>query len=128
MNIYLDINGVVLHHRQPAPHVEALLQYVTAHHQAWWLSTAGITAEDILPYLAPVLPPAAMAYAEKVQPRPWQRYKTDGIDFTQPFRWLDDNPTGHDLAVLARHHALDSLIQINLDRHPHQLRDILAQL
>lgn len=42
----------------------------------------------------------------------WQHWKTEGIDFSRPFYWIDDNCMEEEFAVLEAHNVRDSLIDV----------------
>ena len=50
--------------------------------------------------------------------------KTDGINFSEKFIWLDDDLWEDELKVLEAHNATDNFILIDLDKNPDQLKDI----
>ena len=46
----------------------------------------------------------------------WETLKTEAIDFKSDFIWLDDYPFESEKAVLKRHHKLNTLIIVDLNR------------
>ena len=90
-DIYLDIDGVLITKRgTPAKAVTEFLRYVTFEHDVYWLTTH--CNGDPTPtqrYLSRFLP-QARPYYEKVLPTRWQTLKTNAIDFSEDFLWLDD--------------------------------------
>ncbi len=134
MNIYLDIDGVLLHDSLSnngalADHATELLKEVTSRHQCYWLTTHCRGGENRAPeYLSPKLPSHAKEYVNKIIPIDWGSWKTDAIDFSKDFRWIDDDVYDPEREALARHNCLDKLIFVNLQENPKQLRDIVAHL
>lgn len=96
MNIYLDIDGVLLVDKAtPAKYADEFLQAAVLTKQpdsTYWLTTHVWNGENVIDQsLAPYLKPETQALLSKVKPTEWGEYKTDGIDFSQPFLWFDDD-------------------------------------
>jgi hypothetical protein len=134
MNIYLDIDGVLLtdslnDRGNPTPHSLELLKALTANHTVYWLTTHCHGGENRAPeHLYPKFPPEAKAYIDKILPADWGSWKTDAIDFSQDFRWLDDDVYEPEYAALTKHNCSDKLIKIDLQVNPEQLKDIIQKL
>lgn len=130
MNIYLDIDGVLLTKLgEPAPHSLELLKYLAANHAVFWLTTHCHSGENRAPeHLYPKFPPEAKAYIDKILPTNWGSWKTDAIDFSQDFRWLDDNIYQPEYEALKNHGCLERLIKINLQENPLRLKEVLSCL
>jgi len=129
MNIYLDVNGVLLTKQdKPAKHVIKFLKYITDRHDVYWLTThcQGDT-EHLLDYLSDRLSEEAMQYAKLIKPTTWDTWKTEGIDFSKDFRWLDDNVFTEELQELKKNDCEDKLINIDLVKNPNQLLDIVNE-
>ena len=50
--------------------------------------------------------------------------KTDGINFSEKFIWLDDDLWEDELKVLEKYNATDNFILVDLNKNPDQLKDI----
>lgn len=130
MNIYLDIDGVLLtKEKQPANHLAAFLKYATDNHTCYWLTTNSkehpkAAVNYVLRYTGPEL----VDSLSKILFTPWGTYKTEGIDFSQEFRWLDDYALVGERQALQKHGCMDSLITVNLRENPDQLLDITRSL
>lgn len=74
--------------------------------------------------LAPHLKPETVPLLDKIKPSVWDEMKTDGINFSEKFIWLDDDLWQDELKVLERHNATDNFILIDLQKNPNQLKDI----
>lgn len=131
MNIYLDIDGVFLINKKRAtPYADEFLQYVINKYpdSTYWLTThcwQGINRA--VQVLSPVLKPETALLLSKVKPTEWGNFKTDAIDFSQPFLWFDDDMFYEEDAVLKQHNVLGSLIKIDLRKNINQLQDLLRQ-
>ena len=134
MNIYLDIDGVLISdnirsYGQPAAHVLDFLKFITENHNCYWLTTHCMNGENhVEEFLQKKLPAEAMQYVSLIKPLDWKEWKTEAIDFTKDFRWMDDDVYEQEKEMLHRHNCEDKLIKINLQENPNQLKDVLNQL
>lgn len=131
MNIYLDIDGVLLaNDKMVANGAKEFLEFVTENHNCYWLTThcrdgnpdwaveyvnkiAGIDTEIL----------------KKIKPcRPWATFKTEAINFDTPFLWLDDDLFEGERRALKEHNALDNMEYIDLAHDPDQLIKITKEL
>ena len=128
MNIYLDIDGVLLaNENSAANYADEFLQAVLAAYpdSTYWLTTHNWRGENrTKEVLAPHLKPETVPLLDKIKPSVWNEMKTDGINFSEKFIWLDDDLWQDELKVLERHNATDNFILIDLQKNPNQLKDI----
>ena len=117
MNIYLDIWGTLYKTASSIEDREQLLDYILEKcpDSTYWLTTYcqyGINrAEDVLAREFP--PEFAHKVAERVQVAEWETLKTEGIDFSRPFLWLDDNCAVAEREALVRKGAEQNYIAMN---------------
>ena len=126
-NLYLDIDGVILKKDgAPAEHLVPFLKYATENYECYWLTTHcdGDATKPFL-YLVGKIPQEAVPFLEKIQPTKWKLWKTEGIDFSKDFLWLDDTQFEGEKNALAEKGALDKFILIDLKANPNQLLDIV---
>ena len=134
MNLYLDIDGVLLtdsleNHGNPTPHSEELLKVATTKHKCFWLTTHCHGGENrTTEYLYPKFPLKVREYLDKISPTNWGSWKTDAIDFSQDFRWLDDDIYQPEYDALTKNSCSEKLITVNLRENPNQLKDIILLL
>ena len=64
------------------------------------------------------LPPKLAKLINAVEPAEWNSCKTEGIDLTANFFWIDDNPTPRALEVLAQHGCEHRWIKARVDHDP----------
>ena len=128
MNVYLDIDGVLLaNESNAANYADEFLQAVLATYpdSTYWLTTHNWRGEDrTKEVLAPHLRPETVPLLDKIKPSVWNEMKTDGINFSEKFIWLDDDLWEDELKVLEQHNATDNFILIDLQKNPDQLKDI----
>lgn len=130
MNIYLDIDGVLLANDvYPAKHATEFLKFVTKNFPVYWLTThCRGDAEYTCRHLSDKLPEDALQYLPKIKPTNWTTWKTEAIDFSQSFRWFDDYIFEEEKQVLREHEALDSWVEIKLEENENCLNGEVALL
>jgi len=123
MNIYLDIDGVILaNDKQPALHVKEFLEFVTAKYPTYWLTThCKGDAEYTLNHISQYFDTLTLTIAKRIKPTIWNLSKTEAIDFTIPFLWFDDYIFDFEKRDLINHNALNRWVEVNLSKDPHQL-------
>lgn len=123
MNIYLDVNGVLLQRDlTPASGVTVFLQRALRGNDVFWLTShckGNVT--PVLAYLEKILPKGAFELARQIKPTNWDVLKTDGIDFSKMFLWFDDNLFESERRVLAKHKCEDRVVLIDLNRDESQI-------
>jgi len=129
--LYLDIDGVLLtaKHTQAAPGVDEFVEFITQHFACYWLTThcKGDSA-PALRYLSSFLKPATLErLRQAVQPTNWDTLKTEAIDVTADFYWLDDSPFQSEIAYLQARSVANRLVVVNLNR-PDELVTVLQKL
>jgi len=133
MNLYLDIDGVLVsnalgHQGSAARYAAEFLREATRQHDCFWLTTHCRGGENNAPhYLRHKLPPHAAQYVQLIKNTDWETWKTEAIDFSQDFLWLDDEVYQPELDELSKHGCLERLIRVDLRKHPDQLQDILRE-
>ncbi|PIZ99735.1 MAG: hypothetical protein COX77_00655 [Candidatus Komeilibacteria bacterium CG_4_10_14_0_2_um_filter_37_10] len=130
MNLYLDIDGTIITKQgQEANHLEEFLIYATTNYDCYWLSThVQGDATDALRYLESVVSEKSMILLKQFKPTSWSNLKTEAIDFTQPFVWLDDCVFTPEKVILKNRGVLDSLIEIDLKNNPDQLLTLIKKI
>ena len=132
MNIYLDIDGVLRGAASPVEDVAELLNYIITNYKdtTYWLTTHcrqgyNHTKEALLDS---ELPRELVEKAsEVIKPTDFGVLKTEGIDFTKPFIWLDDNLFESEQKVLEEHGCLSSHYLMN-PRDPEMAKKALTLL
>ena len=127
MNIYLDIDGVILaNDKQPAKYVKEFLKYVTDNYTTYWLTTHCRDEENyVIPLLSRFLDRQTMEIVQKIKPTKWSTSKTEGIDFSKPFLWFDDYIFDFEKEDLINHDALKSWVEVDLSENVDQLLDFV---
>jgi hypothetical protein len=127
MNIYLDIDGVLLtKDKQPALYVKEFVAYLTKHtpHLLADHHCKG-DANSTLNYISQFFDTETIESLKKIQATDWKTAKTEAIDFSKPFLWFDDYIFDFEKQELAKHDCLQSWIKVDLLKNVEQLRDSL---
>lgn len=128
MNIYLDIDGVLLiNEKNSSPNADEFIQHVLKKYpdSTYWLTTHNWQGENrAKDVLAPHLKPETVALLDKIKPTEWDELKTDAINFEEDFLWFDDDLWPDELKVLEENNATGRFIMIDLIKTP----DILKEL
>jgi hypothetical protein len=130
MNIYLDIDGVLLaNDRQPALHVKEFLAYILEHYpnSTYWLTThCNGDASTPIRHVGHLFDKESVELMKKIKPTSWEAAKTEGIDFSTPFLWFDDDLFFAEKKTLLEQNALDNWIEVNLSKNQNQLQNFLV--
>ena len=130
MNIYLDIDGTLHHKRggRSANYLKEFLEYILNKHQVYWLTThcRGGFNRAVKQIIQQNNPSAdIIKLLDKIIPTDWNLRKTEAIDFNQEFIWFDDYVFEDDKRVLKENNVLKSLVEIDLNKNPNQLKDLI---
>lgn len=128
MNIYLDIDGVLLANDQHAAnHADEFLQAVLGKYpdSTYWLTTHNWKGENrAKEVLSPHLKPETVKLLDKIKPSEWDELKTDAINFDEDFIWFDDDLWPDELNVLEKHEAVHNFIMVDLEKNPNLLSEL----
>ncbi len=143
-NLYLDISGTLIKEtwssRCPVGDNVAsgcleFLECCTMSYTTYWLSSHfryGFT-DDVIEIFRDAVGERNFSYRwidvlSRVGIAEWSDNKTDGIDFSQPFYWVDDNPSASDVKILTRYRMMDRLLIVNLHNSRNDLNRIRGLL
>lgn len=129
MNVYLDIDGVLLaNDLNPANYANEFLRHVLKEYPdtTFWLTThCNGDATIPIQHIGHLFEPEVVELMKMIQPTSWETAKTRAINFTQPFLWFDDDLFYEEREVLIKHKCLDNWIEVNLTKNPDQLADFI---
>jgi len=134
MNIYLDIDGTLIHENieragEPAEGLRELLIALRPH-DTYWLTTHCRNGDPqyARAILKGVLPEDLHQDIDRIRPTAWSVQKNEAIDFTQAFMWLDNDLMASEREALKQKALFDRqwLVEVNLEENPHRLRDVIS--
>lgn len=132
MNIYLDIDGVLLaNSNNAAAYADEFLTLILKRcpDSTYWLTTHFWRGQDTTrKVLEPVLKPKTIELLEQIKPAYWEELKTEGIDFKRPFLWFDDDLISEERQILEHYGALECFRLVDLVADPLQLLDEIDYL
>lgn len=126
-DIYLDIDGVILTKGvEPALHLDKFLTYVLSNYSVFWLtSKCRGDSRLIIKYLSQFLIPEVTHLLKQIKPTSFDLDKTEAIDFSKNFFWLDDELFDSEKNTLRKFNVYNSWIELDLIGNPHQLSNLL---
>lgn len=116
--LYLDIDGVLLTVKQtrPADYSTAFIEFITGNFYCYWLTThCKGDAKNAISYLTRYLDDKSIQLLHQVKPTNWETLKTEAIDFSHDFFWLEDYPFNAEKEVLKKHGRIENLIVVDLN-------------
>lgn len=131
INIYIDIDGVLLaNETNLAIGANEFIKYVAENFEVYWLTTHCMhgDGEWAVKYVNQASDEDLSPWLNKFIPTTWSLKKTEAIDFTKQFFWLDDDCYTGEKEDLVEHNALNSWLEIELNKYPDQLLHELKML
>ncbi len=118
MNIYLDIDGVILGTRSPQKDVVRLVKFIMEHypHSTYWLTTHCRNGTNrCAEWLKQNDFPRDLANRMNniIQPTNWSVMKTEAIDMDQDFIWFDDSLLETEKKILEAYYVLDGFYRMD---------------
>lgn len=127
MNIYLDIDGVLLaNEHYPANYAPEFIKYCLTNYpdSTYWLTThcQGDASRPIRD-IGDLFDDETVELMKQIKPTTWlhSSSKTAAIDFSKPFLWFDDDLFINERKELIEHKALDNWIEVDLRKDPDML-------
>lgn len=117
LNIYFDIDGVLLGTKSPKKDVIKLLRYCLCKYpnSTYWLTTHCKSGENKTNFVLRDEFPDSLV--EQIYntflPTDWEVLKTDAIDLDSDFIWFDDNLFESERNILEKYLVLDSFFRMN---------------
>jgi len=130
VKLYLDIDGVLLTKRNTkmADFGVEFIDFAADHYDCYWLTThCKGNAETAIQYLSGYYSDSSIEKLRKIKATDWHTLKTEGIDFSSDFYWIDDAPFESEKEHLKRNLALERLL-IADSNHEMELKRIIQQL
>lgn len=129
MNIYLDIDGVLLaNDLNLANGADDFIKHIITNYpdNTYWLTThCQGDASVPVRHIGHLFKPETAELLKVIKPTTWDLSKTRAIDFTKPFLWFDDDLFVDERRELIEHDALDNWIEVDLRKDVNMLRKFL---
>ena len=127
MNIYLDIDGVILaNDLHKSNYSDEFIKHLVNKYPVYWLTThCKGDAMFTVRFLERFFDTETIEIMKNILPTNWDTLKTEAIDFSQPFLWFDDDLFNEERKVLTNNNCLDSWVEIDLAKDEHQLKKYL---
>lgn len=128
--LYLDIDGVLLTTKQTkaSENSEELIEFIIGHFNCYWLTThCKGNAEHALHYLGKYFNEQTIEKLKIIKATNWDTLKTEAIDFSTDFFWLEDSPFDSEILVLKENLATNQLIHVDL-RKTKELLNVIEKL
>lgn len=134
MNLYLDIDGVLIGKTDPASprialarHARQFLTFALANFDVYWLTShCKGDVQPVLDYLRPYAPNDLVPLLTQVKPTTFDVLKTEAL--TGDFYWLDDAPMQAEINWLKERGLLEWWIQVDTRRRPDDLLVAMERL
>ena len=135
MNIYLDIDGTMIHEDRwdmTNPAAAGLAEFIIGlrSHTTYWLTThcRDGNPDRAREIMKRVLPDALHPDIDRIKPTVWDTMKTQGIDWSQDFIWFDNDISAFEWEQINQGTEGQQVIEVNLKDHPNQLIDIVRDV
>lgn len=133
MNIYLDIDGTMIHENLAEPIAAAgLEEFIIAlrPYKTYWLTTHCRDGNPERPreIMKRYLPKELHGEIDRIKPTVWDTLKTEGIDWTEDFIWFDDTVTESEWSRFEHATPTQQVIEMNLRDNPNQLIEVTTDL
>ena len=131
MNIYLDIDGVLLaNENNLAIGAEEFIEFVVKNYPTYWLTTHFMDGDPSLAVenVGRLCKPKTVEFLKRIKPTKWKVAKTEAIDFSEPFLWFDDDLYDDEREVLDRKDKLDSWREVDLAKNENDLLNAMNEL
>lgn len=130
MNVYLDIDGVILaNEASPANFAKEFLQTVLGKYpdSTYWLTThCQGDANTPIEHIGHLFDDETVNLMRKIKPTKWNIAKTEAIDFDKPFLVFEDDQFPEERDDLIRHGVSENWIMVDLQKDPNQLQKFIT--
>lgn len=116
--LYIDIDGVLLKNREDkaVEGISSFIRFIVSNFDCYWLTThCKGDAQTAMEYLSEYLTYEDLKLLQKVKATDWNTLKTEAIDFTSDFYWIDDYAMNAEKEILQMKCKQDSLILVEND-------------
>lgn len=126
--VYFDVDQVLIaNERNASNYAPELIKYVVERYDTVWLTTHCMdgNANTPIEHIGHLFDAETVAYMRRIRGARWTLLKTEAIDFSKPFIWLDDDCMEEEREILMQHNCLANWVEINLFENENELKDLL---
>lgn len=135
MNIYLDIDGTMIHEDEWGRDnlaAAGLAEFIIAlrPYDTYWLTTHCRNGNPERPreIMKRHLPESLHPDIDRIKPTVWDTMKTQGIDWTEDFIWFDNDIMDAEWLRFESAKPEQQVIEVNLRTNPEQLKEITRDI
>lgn len=135
MNIYLDIDGTMIHEdltENYGKSAEGLSEFLIAlrPYDTFWLTThcRDGNPERAREIMKRHVPEELFGDIDRIKPTVWDTLKTEGINWNQDFIWFDNDISDSEHIRFAGAPDTQAFMEVNLRSNPKQLFEIISEL
>jgi hypothetical protein len=120
--LYIDVDGVLLGKHNPdnmevvlAKHAKEFLEFCLKKYDCYWLTTHCKDGDNtyVLRWLKKYADNEVLDLAKAIKATKWETLKTDAIDFSSDFYWIDDEPLSIEIDILKKNNSYNKWLYIN---------------
>jgi len=135
--LYIDIDGVLLGNGTHgayevclAKHAKEFLTFALENFDCYWLTThcKDGNIEGAIKALKPYAGADFLQLVEQVQPVTWETLKTEAIQLSSDFYWVDDSPLQYEIDCLEENGCIDRWIDVCSRTNPDGLKEVMRIL
>lgn len=127
-NLYLDIDGTIITKQGgiEANHLYEFLSFALKKFDCYWLTShCKGDSSTALEHIKNKISEKSFELLKKFKPTYFELWKTEGINFSNDFVWLDDYAFDGEKEMLKKNGALQNFIQVDLKSNPNHLLEIM---
>ena len=113
--LYIDIDGVLLKYtgNNVPKDINKFIRFIVTNFDCYWLTThCKGNAQTAIDYLSEYLSADDLRLLQNIKATDWNTLKTEAIDFTSGFYWIDDYAMNAEKEILQIKGKQDSLILV----------------
>jgi len=135
--LYIDIDGVLLgaqaagnHEVVQAERALEFLDFALKYFDCYWLTTHSRDGDtgNLMNYLKQYCNDDFFEFAKLIKPTAWDTFKTEAVDFSTDFYWIDNQILQAEKDILSKHECLYRWIQVDTRKEPDGLKRVIAVL